>query len=110
MSTSVSNINPYNNKPFTANYGRIQLSIQSLPVFPKLSMLAAILVNECNVLILIGATGAGKTTQFPKYIFEKTGLLSDLKLALTQNRRLAANAASHLYPSVLLDPTVSTTC
>jgi pre-mRNA-splicing factor ATP-dependent RNA helicase DHX15/PRP43 len=110
MSTSVSNINPYNNKPFTANYERIQRSIQSLPVFPKLPQFAAILVNECDVLILIGETGAGKTAQVPKYIFEKTGLLSDLKLALTQNRRLAANAVSHSYLSILLDPTVLITC
>jgi HrpA-like RNA helicase len=100
----------YNNKPFTANYERIQRSVQSLPVSAKLPKLAAVLTNECNVLILIGETGAGKTTQFPKYIFEKTGLLSDLKLALTQNGRLAANAVSHSYSSTLLYPTVSTTC
>jgi HrpA-like RNA helicase len=94
MSTSLSNINPHNKKPFTANYERIQQSIQNLPVSQKLSQLASILVNKCKVLILIGETGSGKTTQFPKYIFEKTGLLSDLSLALTQNRRLAANAVS----------------
>ena len=110
MSTSVSKINPYNNKPFTANYERIQRPIQSLPVFLKLPQLAAILVNECNVLILIEETGAGKTTQVPKYIFENTGLLSDLKLALTQNGRLATNAVSHSHLSILLDPTVLTTC
>jgi HrpA-like RNA helicase len=90
----MSNINPHNNKPFTANYERIQRAIQHLPVFPRLPQLAACL-GKHNVLILIGETGSGKTTQFPKYILEKAPeLRSGLKLALTQNRVLAANAVS----------------
>ena len=96
MSTSLPNINPYNNKPYTANYERIQRAIQNLPVVARLPELVASLEKH-NVLILIGETGSGKTTQFPKYVLQHApGLLFGLKLAVTQNRRIAANAVSQL--------------
>lgn len=76
-----------------ASYGRkTNLSIleqrQGLPIY-KLREELLRAVHENQVLIVIGETGSGKTTQITQYLAEE-GFLSVGKLACTQPRRVAA--------------------
>ncbi|KAI9268196.1 P-loop containing nucleoside triphosphate hydrolase protein [Phascolomyces articulosus] len=60
---------------------------ESLPTFEyKNELIDAI--REYNVLVVIGETGSGKTTQIPQYILE--GLPELKKIGVTQPRRIAA--------------------
>lgn len=76
-----------------ASYGRkTKLSIveqrEGLPIFKlKSQLVKAILENQ--VLIVIGETGSGKTTQMTQYMVE-AGLSVRGKIACTQPRRVAA--------------------
>jgi ATP-dependent RNA helicase DHX8/PRP22 len=61
---------------------------QALPIFQlKNDFLRA--VSEAQILIVIGETGSGKSTQMPQYLYE-SGLLGRGKIAITQPRRIAA--------------------
>ena len=67
---------------------KIQEQRRSLPVFPlREELLTALRDNQ--VLIIVGETGSGKTTQIPQYLHEveytKKG-----KIGITQPRRVAA--------------------
>ncbi|KAK2558678.1 ATP-dependent RNA helicase DHX8 [Acropora cervicornis] len=76
-----------------ASYGKkTNLTIleqrQGLPIYKlRQELLKAVLENQ--VLIVIGETGSGKTTQITQYLAEE-GFLSTGKLACTQPRRVAA--------------------
>lgn len=76
-----------------ASYGKkTNLTIleqrQGLPIY-KLRQELLKAVHENQVLIVIGETGSGKTTQITQYLAEE-GFLSIGKLACTQPRRVAA--------------------
>ncbi|EGG20899.1 DEAD/DEAH box helicase [Cavenderia fasciculata] len=61
---------------------------KSLPVFPyREDLLAA--VEEYQILIIVGETGSGKTTQIPQYLHE-AGYTKRGKVGCTQPRRVAA--------------------
>lgn len=47
-------------------------------------------IDNHPVLILVGETGSGKSTQIPQYIYERFGKASGMRLACTQPRRVAA--------------------
>ncbi|KAL2269174.1 hypothetical protein VTJ83DRAFT_4020 [Remersonia thermophila] len=67
----------------------IQEVRQSLPVYAyRDEFLAA--VKEHQVLILVGETGSGKTTQIPQYLHEAGYTKHGMKIACTQPRRVAA--------------------
>ncbi|VDK51347.1 unnamed protein product [Anisakis simplex] len=76
-----------------ATYGkRTTLSIkeqrQSLPIFAlKKALMEAIAAN--NILIVIGETGSGKTTQITQYMVE-SGYAARGRIGCTQPRRVAA--------------------
>ncbi|GMT11324.1 hypothetical protein PFISCL1PPCAC_2621, partial [Pristionchus fissidentatus] len=76
-----------------ATYGkRTNLSMkeqrESLPIFQlKKALLQA--VAENNILVVIGETGSGKTTQMTQYMVE-AGYASRGKIGCTQPRRVAA--------------------
>ncbi|KAI7856385.1 P-loop containing nucleoside triphosphate hydrolase protein [Circinella umbellata] len=60
---------------------------ESLPTFEyKNDLIEAI--KEYSVLVVIGETGSGKTTQIPQYILE--GIPEMKKIGVTQPRRIAA--------------------
>jgi HrpA-like RNA helicase len=92
--SSTNNINPFTNKAYSANYFILRKTAQTLPVSQRIPQLLS-RIKQNNVVVVVGETGSGKTTQLPKAIllddeFKKSGN----KLALTQNRRLAAQLVS----------------
>ncbi|KAL6909797.1 hypothetical protein ACP4OV_001456 [Aristida adscensionis] len=75
---------------------RSRLSIQeqreSLPIFRlKKELIKAVLENQ--VLVVIGETGSGKTTQVTQYLAE-AGYTARGKIACTQPRRVAAESVA----------------
>ncbi|RWS25016.1 RNA helicase-like protein [Leptotrombidium deliense] len=76
-----------------ASYGKkTQMSIleqrQSLPIY-KLKVELVRAVDDNQILIVIGETGSGKTTQMTQYLAEN-GFTSTGKIGCTQPRRVAA--------------------
>eukprot|EP01086_Lenisia_limosa_P008805 TRINITY_DN310_c0_g1_i3.p1 TRINITY_DN310_c0_g1~~TRINITY_DN310_c0_g1_i3.p1 ORF type:complete len:871 (+),score=109.70 TRINITY_DN310_c0_g1_i3:2-2614(+) len=70
------------------NRDRIRACQQSLPMFQfKKELLSAIMDNQ--ILIIVGETGSGKTTQLPQYLLE-AGYSKFGKIGCTQPRRVAA--------------------
>ncbi|KAK6623572.1 hypothetical protein RUM43_009424 [Polyplax serrata] len=65
---------------------------QSLPVFNARQKLVS-LVEKYDVLIIIGETGCGKTTQIPQFIYEER-LNGSKIIGVTQPRRVAATTLS----------------
>jgi len=62
---------------------------KSLPVYPyREDIIAA--VREYQVLIIVGETGSGKTTQVPQYLYEAGFCEGGKKIGCTQPRRVAA--------------------
>lgn len=76
-------------KPYSENYYTLLQTRQRLPAYESKAKLIA-LVEEYQVIILVGETGSGKTTQVPQFLIE-AGLASKGKgIACTQPRRVAA--------------------
>jgi len=62
---------------------------KALPVYPfREDLLKA--VREHQILIIVGETGSGKTTQIPQYLYEDGYCAGGKKIACTQPRRVAA--------------------
>ena len=62
---------------------------KSLPIYQfRDDLLQAI--NDYQVLIIVGETGSGKTTQIPQYLHEAGYTKDGLKVGCTQPRRVAA--------------------
>lgn len=98
---SSTQLNPFNSEPYSATYFALRKIAESLPVFRELEDLLS-LIQQNRIVIVVGETGSGKTTQLPKAILQADAEMmkkSGKKLALTQNRRLAAQLVSHI-PSV----------
>lgn len=61
---------------------------RSLPIYKYHDELLA-LIRDNQVIIMVGETGSGKTTQLPQYLHE-VGYTRQGKIACTQPRRVAA--------------------
>ncbi|CEP09724.1 hypothetical protein [Parasitella parasitica] len=71
----------------STKYNQLQEQRSHLPTFEyKQDLVDAI--REYNILVIIGETGSGKTTQIPQYIMEELPELK--KVGVTQPRRIAA--------------------
>jgi len=71
-----------------SKFEAIQAERKRLPMFPyREELLAAI--EEHQVIIIVGETGSGKTTQIPQYLYE-AGYGKRGKIGCTQPRRVAA--------------------
>ena len=86
---SSSRINPYNDRPFSNRYFEILEKRKGLPVWEQKDDFLAVFEKN-QVLVLVGETGSGKTTQIPQFLLE-TGVCSGRrKIGCTQPRRVAA--------------------
>ena len=66
---------------------------EGLPIFLlKEQLQQAIMENR--ILVVIGETGSGKTTQMPQYLVEMGLAKRGLKVGCTQPRRVAAMSVS----------------
>ena len=67
----------------------IEETRKSLPMYAfREQLLAAI--EEYQILIIVGETGSGKTTQIPQYLHEAGYTKNGMKVGCTQPRRVAA--------------------
>ncbi|PFH46026.1 hypothetical protein AMATHDRAFT_8337 [Amanita thiersii Skay4041] len=83
-------LNPFTKQPHTAQYRKILATRQKLPVFAQMDEFLK-MFSENQVIVMVGETGSGKTTQIPQFV-----AYSDLPhtrgkiVACTQPRRVAA--------------------
>ncbi|CEG75129.1 Putative P-loop containing nucleoside triphosphate hydrolase [Rhizopus microsporus] len=62
---------------------------KSLPIYQYRDELIQA-INDYQVLIIVGETGSGKTTQLPQYLYEAGYTKNGMKIGCTQPRRVAA--------------------
>ncbi|KAJ3733220.1 P-loop containing nucleoside triphosphate hydrolase protein [Lentinula guzmanii] len=83
-------LNPFTKQPHSAQYRRILETRHALPVFSQMDDFLE-LFSKNQIIVMVGETGAGKTTQIPQFV-----TYSDLPhtkgklVACTQPRRVAA--------------------
>ncbi|KAG0696546.1 P-loop containing nucleoside triphosphate hydrolase protein [Suillus ampliporus] len=83
-------LNPFTKQPHTAQYKKILEARKKLPVFAQMTEFYKIF-NKHQIIVMIGETGSGKTSQIPQFV-----AYSDLPhtrnkiVACTQPRRVAA--------------------
>eukprot|EP00243_Klebsormidium_subtile_P011213 TRINITY_DN6285_c0_g2_i1.p1 TRINITY_DN6285_c0_g2~~TRINITY_DN6285_c0_g2_i1.p1 ORF type:complete len:720 (-),score=219.60 TRINITY_DN6285_c0_g2_i1:163-2322(-) len=86
-------INTMTGRPYTQRYFDILDKRKTLPVWQQkaefIKMLAA---NQ--IIILVGETGSGKTTQIPQFVVEAGFTAGKKMVACTQPRRVAAMSVS----------------
>lgn len=83
--------NPLNNKPYSRQYFELFKTRQRLPVWEYREQFFNLLENN-QILVLVGETGSGKTTQIPQWCVEYCRMKSGMKVGVccTQPRRVAA--------------------
>ncbi|KAG8624602.1 hypothetical protein KVT40_007669 [Elsinoe batatas] len=89
-------LNPLNGKPLSPHCLNLRYEARKLPVSKELPVIMATL-KETNVLIAVGETGSGKTTQIPKAVLLEqaaAGKIDGGMIAVTQTRRLAAESTA----------------
>ena len=73
----------------------LKAQILNLPIYKNKEELINLLKSpELNVIIIMGETGSGKTTQVPKIIYENFPLNNNSMICITQPRRIAAISIS----------------
>ncbi|KAJ7302671.1 P-loop containing nucleoside triphosphate hydrolase protein [Mycena albidolilacea] len=83
-------INPFTEQPHSAQYKEILDARKKLPVYAQMDDFYKMFTNN-QIIVVVGETGSGKTTQIPQFI-----VYSDLPhtkgkiIACTQLRRVAA--------------------
>mmetsp|Transcript_3416 Transcript_3416/g.4807 ORF Transcript_3416/g.4807 Transcript_3416/m.4807 type:complete len:716 (+) Transcript_3416:230-2377(+) len=83
-------LNPYTMRPYSQQYYNILEKRRTLPVYQFLDDLKA-KVNACQVVVVEGETGSGKTTQIPQFLVEMGfARENQFMVACTQPRRVAA--------------------
>jgi len=66
---------------------------ENLPIFKLRGQLEKAIMDN-RILVVIGETGSGKTTQLPQYLFEMGLCKRGMKVGCTQPRRVAAMSVS----------------
>ncbi|KAA1470775.1 P-loop containing nucleoside triphosphate hydrolase protein [Dentipellis sp. KUC8613] len=83
-------LNPFTKKPHSAQYMKILAARKKLPVFAQMEEFYNMFTKH-QIIVMVGETGSGKTTQIPQFV-----AYSDLPhtkgklVACTQPRRVAA--------------------
>ncbi|KAK0447460.1 P-loop containing nucleoside triphosphate hydrolase protein [Desarmillaria tabescens] len=93
-------INPFTKQPHSAQYKRILASREKLPVYSQMDDFFKMVIrmrvvfeefNENQIIVIVGETGAGKTTQIPQFVVYSDLPHTNGKLvACTQPNRVAA--------------------
>ncbi|KAG1872440.1 P-loop containing nucleoside triphosphate hydrolase protein [Suillus subalutaceus] len=87
-------INPFTNQPYTAQYRKILEGRKTLPVFAHMAEFYKIF-NKHQIIIMIGETGSGKTTQIPQFVaYSDLPHTKNKIVACTQTRRVATTAVA----------------
>ncbi|KAJ3225657.1 DEAH-box ATP-dependent RNA helicase prp43, partial [Chytriomyces hyalinus] len=82
--------NLFNGRPFSQKYRDIMVKRRLLPVHKQRSEFLELVQNN-QILILVGETGSGKTTQIPQFLlYDDMPQRSGMQIACTQPRRVAA--------------------
>lgn len=71
----------------------IELVRKSLPVYQLREQITNA-IRDNQVMIIVGDTGSGKTTQITQYLYEEGFANNDMKIACTQPRRVAAQSVA----------------
>ncbi|PYH44521.1 DEAH-box ATP-dependent RNA helicase PRP43 [Aspergillus saccharolyticus JOP 1030-1] len=83
-------INPFNNQPFSSKYVSILKTRRDLPVHAQRDEFLE-LYQKSQILVFVGETGSGKTTQIPQFVlFDDMPQTQRKMVACTQPRRVAA--------------------
>ncbi|OKL56308.1 Pre-mRNA-splicing factor ATP-dependent RNA helicase PRP43 [Talaromyces atroroseus] len=83
-------INPFNDKPFSSTYFSILKTRRNLPVHAQRDEFLQ-LYQQSQILVFVGETGSGKTTQIPQFVlFDDLPQTQRKMVACTQPRRVAA--------------------
>eukprot|EP01027_Heterolobosea_sp_BB2_P007010 GEZU01010492.1.p1 GENE.GEZU01010492.1~~GEZU01010492.1.p1 ORF type:complete len:707 (+),score=219.73 GEZU01010492.1:172-2292(+) len=85
-------INPYTGRPYSAKYYDILEKRKTLPVWEAEEEFLKLVENN-QIVILVGETGSGKTTQIPQFLVN-SHLRKGKCIACTQPRRVAAMSVS----------------
>ncbi|KAG1751208.1 P-loop containing nucleoside triphosphate hydrolase protein [Suillus lakei] len=87
-------INPFTNQPYTAQYKKILEDRKKLPVFAHMAEFYKIF-NKHQIVIMVGETGSGKTTQIPQFVaYSDLPHIKNKIVACTQTRRVATTAVA----------------
>ncbi|WBW71149.1 ATP-dependent RNA helicase Prp43 [Schizosaccharomyces osmophilus] len=82
--------NPFNNIPFSDKYFAILDGRRQLPVHQQRDEFLK-LYHENQIIVFVGETGSGKTTQIPQFVlYDELPHLTNSQVACTQPRRVAA--------------------
>lgn len=68
---------------------KIEATRKSLPIYEYRDQLLKA-IEDYQVLVIVGETGSGKTTQIPQYLHEAGYSKGNMKIGCTQPRRVAA--------------------
>ncbi|KAF9269099.1 P-loop containing nucleoside triphosphate hydrolase protein [Marasmius fiardii PR-910] len=82
--------NPFTKKPHTAQYRKILETRRKLPVFGQMDDFLT-MFSENQIIVMVGETGSGKTTQIPQFVaYSDLPHTKGKMIACTQPRRVAA--------------------
>ncbi|GLI72666.1 DEAH-box ATP-dependent RNA helicase prp43 [Penicillium ochrochloron] len=83
-------VNPFSGQPFSTKYFSILKSRRDLPVHAQRDEFLQ-LYQQSQILVFVGETGSGKTTQIPQFVlFDDLPQTQRKMVACTQPRRVAA--------------------
>ena len=87
-------LNYYTNEPYSSKYFEILEKRRKLPVHKQRSEFLE-LIHKNQILVLVGETGSGKTTQIPQFLlFDEQPHQKGTMIACTQPRRVAATSVA----------------
>jgi len=82
-------MNPYTGNPYTQRYYEILEKRKQLPVWEFKDQFLE-MVRRNQIVVLVGETGSGKTTQIPQFMVDYGFIKNKQLVGCTQPRRVAA--------------------